>query len=105
MQRVDADQRFFDVGIGARHYFYLAPSSKIHLGISYGLEIISNTDITYELSDDFISNGDGSLGLSAGFSWKNFRGEIRYNTQKDHVKSKSEYTSMMLTVSYRFLQF
>lgn len=104
-QQVNADQRFFDVSIGARHYFFLTPSSKIHLGINYGLEIISNTDITYELSDDFISNGDGSLGLSAGYSWENFRGEIRYNTQKDHIKSKSEYTSMMLTLSYRFLQF
>lgn len=105
-QTVSAEQRFFDVSIGGRHYFYLTPSSKIHLGISYGLELLSDTDIDYETSEDFdVTNGSGSFGVSAGISWKNFRGEIRYNTQKDHVSSKSEYSSLMLTVSYNILRF
>ncbi|GGG06239.1 hypothetical protein GCM10011344_03390 [Dokdonia pacifica] len=105
-QDVEADLSFFDISLGGRHYFFLNPSTKIHLGISYGVEVIANTDVTYTISQDITAtNGQGSLGLSAGFSWKNFRGDIRYNTLKEHIPSKSEYTSLMVTLSYNILKF
>lgn len=105
-QDIDLTHNNFDVSFGIRHYLYLNKISKIHFGISYGLEFVSNTEAIYTISDDFTeSNGAGSLGLAAGFSVHNFRGEIRYNTQKDHISSKSEYSSIMLTLSYNILQF
>ena len=105
-QDIDLTHNNFDASFGIRHYFYINKVSKIHLGISYGLEFISNTEAIYSISDDFTaSNGAGSLGLAAGVSLYNFRGEVRYNTQKDHISSKSEYSSIMFTLSYNFLQF
>lgn len=105
-QEVEADLSLFDVSLGGRYYFYLNPKTKIYLSASYSLEFVSDIDVTYTSSQDFVAtNGQGSFGVSAGVSWSNFRGEIRYNTPKDHINSQSEYSSLMLTLSYKVLKF
>ncbi len=110
-ENASIDYSAIDFGIGARHYMFINDTSSIYIGLNYSIDFISDFSATYEFSNDLeTSSGVGAIGLAIGYSNKRISGELRYNTNKDHIGSEflnnsSEYSNLMITLSYSLFKF
>ncbi len=100
-----------DTSIGFRHYFLINSTSKIHLGLNYAIDFITDTEVIYEDAQDLItSTATGVLGISAGYTFDKFTAEIRYHTNRNSLGNEflfnqSDYSNLTFSLAYRFASF
>lgn len=110
-RQTEASYKAFDVGIGFRHYFIINSTSKIHLGLNYAIDFITDTEVTYEDAQDLItSSATGVLGISAGYTFDKFTAELRYYTNRNSLGNEflfnqSDYSNLTFSLAYRFATF
>ena len=109
VEKGEVDYTFISVPIGVRHYMYINNNSKIFLNMGYAISFNQKEHVFYENSYQVeleLSNSPNFF-FGAGFAYKKFSLEARYNTTRDLLREffffSSEFKTTSITASYNFL--
>lgn len=102
-----------EVPAGVRRYFFINKFSKIFVNVAYVIDLAGKGDIKITNSDGLANGGveidissRNNLAFGAGYKYKRFSGEFRYNLQRQLSSSliwSAKYNSFGVNISYRIL--
>lgn len=101
-----------NASIGLRHYLHLNDHHSLILNASYGFELSTDYEADSSGRQDIVrsDSGTSSFQFGLGYSYKRFGIEARFFQDRDHLGEDfpfdiSEYSAIMLNLSYKFLSF
>ncbi len=104
-----------DVPLGARHYMFLNDTSKIFINAAYVLTLPmgnSNISFMYDVPNAIPSSKleisrSANFSVGAGFAYKMYSAEIRYNFNRqlleNYVLYGADYSTLGIILGYRIL--
>ncbi|MFT5891596.1 MAG: hypothetical protein ACI9Y7_001701 [Dokdonia sp.] len=101
-QNVAVEYSAVEIGIGARHSFFLENKSRIFITAGFVIPIHLNQSLTRSVSRDFDVFNQSTYGsFGAGYEYKDLSVELKYYTTRGLIDTiNAEYSSYSLTVGY-----
>lgn len=98
-----------ELPFGVRHYFFLNENQQIFVNATYTVDfVIGDSHYDYETVADypdtqFDSNSGTNFSFGAGYNYRKFQVEARYNAEREVGISGTGYQTFSLIFGYNFL--
>lgn len=104
--KASLDYSFIDLSFGVRHYFYVSQNSKIFVNAGYTTTLNLDSEFLQGTSELEVSKS-ANFFMGAGFNYKRYSLEARYNLKRNFLQDysywTSDYSSYGIAFSYKFL--
>lgn len=106
--KMAVEYSFIQIPVGTRHYFYLNNNSKIFINAMAMFNFsLGNSFVQYNKQEPLKITKDTNYAAGAGFAFKKFSIEARYNLPhdilKDYLLWNADYSGYNIIFGYQFL--
>ncbi len=99
--------KFIEIPFGVRYYMFVGKKSRIFMNLGFSLERRLNSIVTYGKNTLIPSKSSSGYLAGIGYSNGTYGIELRYNSNRNILNNyldwKSDYKSMGIVASYKFL--